>query len=338
VSDQYLWDKSGDVDPEIEELERALAPLRHAPQPLDLDRVPIEPPSWRFRPAFVGLAAALLVGLGIFFYTRRGPDMPPPLAQGSWDVERLEGAPRVGRQALAANGRLSVGQALETDATSRARVNVSDIGMVDVEPNTRVRLVGTSPTEHRLALDRGLISAVVSAPPRLFLVETPAALAVDLGCAYTLEVDDDGGGLLRVTYGFVSLERGDRHSYVPAGAVCRMRPAGPGTPYFADAPAALQAALDTFDFGGQAARALAAVLADARPQDSLTLWHLLARARPDDRAAVYERLAAILPPPAGVTFAGVQRSDAAMLETWREALEPRWWVDGESTKNTKGGR
>jgi hypothetical protein len=116
-----------------------------------------------------------------------------------------------------------------------------------------------------------------------------------------------------------------------------MRPAGPGTPYFADAPAALQAALDTFDFDGLTARTLATVLAEARPRDSLTLWHLLARARPEDRAAVYARLAAILPPPAGVTSDGVRRADAAMLEAWRETLEPRWWADGGSIQ-TKAKR
>ena len=42
------------------------------------------------------------------------------------------------------------------------------------------------------------MSARIWAPPRLFYVNTPSAVAEDLGCAYTLEVDDlgekDSGG------------------------------------------------------------------------------------------------------------------------------------------------
>ena len=44
-----------------------------------------------------------------------------------------------------------------------------------------------------------------------FYVDTPAASAVDLGCVYELEVGDDGGGMLEVIYGWVSLEAGSRH-------------------------------------------------------------------------------------------------------------------------------
>src|SRR5207248_1979033 len=79
---------------------------------------------------------------------------------------------------------------LETDARSRAKVRVADIGWVDVEPRTRVRLVRASAAEHRLELSRGVLHAAVTAVPRLFVVDTPSAVAVDLGCAYTLEVDE----------------------------------------------------------------------------------------------------------------------------------------------------
>ncbi len=218
-----------------------------------------------------------------------------------------------------------MGQWLETDGGSRARVRVGAIGTVDVAPNTRLRLVGTGPREHRLALARGRIGADVLAPPRLFLVETPAALAVDLGCTYTLEVDAAGEGLLRVTRGFVSLEEGARRSYVPAGAVCRMRPGrGPGTPCFADAPEAFRAALDAFDFEGSPGHSLAILLGVARPADGLTLWHLLARVRVPDRGMVYDRLARLVPPPAGVTRGGVMRLDPGELEAWKSALAATW--------------
>src|SRR5437868_2751808 len=85
----------------------------------------------------------------------------------AWDVARLEGAPKVGAERIEGNGRLAVGEWLETDATSRAQINVANIGRVEIEPNSRVRLVETNATEHRLAMTRGGLHATISAPPRL---------------------------------------------------------------------------------------------------------------------------------------------------------------------------
>lgn len=36
MNDDYLWDKSGEPDPQIQELEEILAPLRYQPRPLEL--------------------------------------------------------------------------------------------------------------------------------------------------------------------------------------------------------------------------------------------------------------------------------------------------------------
>ena len=38
-------------------------------------------------------------------------------------------------------GKLQVGEWLQTGAASRARITVGNIGSIEVEPNTRVRLV-----------------------------------------------------------------------------------------------------------------------------------------------------------------------------------------------------
>jgi len=244
----------------------------------------------------------------------------------AWDVARLEGAPKVGAERIEGNGRLAVGEWLETDATSRAQINVANIGRVEIEPNSRVRLVGTSSTEHRLAMERGQLHATISAPPRLFIVETPSAVAVDLGCSYTLEVDKAGRSILHVTTGWVALELKGRESIVPAGAVCVTQPGkGPGTPYFDDASRAFQDALSKLDFQNGGARALSIVLAEAREYDTLTLWHLLSRVTGADRARVYERMAELIPPPQGVTKEGVMKLDKGMLDLWKKGLEWAWF-------------
>jgi hypothetical protein len=272
----------------------------------------VRQPMWAWG---VAAAVALALGVGVFVITR------PPRA--AWEVARVKGG-------QTEKGSISEGEWLQTDASSRARITLSnaiigDIGTVEVEPNTRVRMVASTPGEQRLRLARGEIRASVSAPPRLFFVDTPASTAVDLGCAYTMNADEDGNGLLRVTLGWVSLEWEGRESLVPAGASCQMRPKiGPGTPYFDDASRGLRLALADFDFGKGGDAELDTILAEARVRDTLTLWHLLSRVEPGGRQRVYNRIVALVPLPKGVSPDKALQLDAAVLKLWREELAWKW--------------
>ena len=258
---------------------------------------------------FIGLrwasvcAVVLLVAVGAYWWTRDS-------SGGPWEVaQAADGATR----------RMEIGDWVETEDGSQARIIVGKLGTVDVAPGTRVRLGAVSDSEYRLALARGTISAEIVAPPRLFIVDTPASTVVDLGCAYTVTVGDDGAGELRMTSGWAALEFKGRESLVPAGAICRTRPgAGPGTPYFEDAPAALKQAVDDFDRGDRVAQALDIIIRESRVRDTLTLWHLLARVDEADRVRVYDRIAAFEPPPAGITRSRILTLDADALREWRE--------------------
>ncbi|MGH8459299.1 MAG: hypothetical protein ACRESV_08105, partial [Nevskiales bacterium] len=177
----------------------------------------------------------------------------------------------------------------------------------------------------------GRMRARIWAPPRLFFVETPAALAVDLGCVYTLEVDEAGAGLLRVESGWVQLESESRESVVPAGAVAAMNPgAGPGAPYYPEASEAFKASLMTLDFGPATdhGQALTALLAEARREDSITLLTLLSREGAEARGLIYDRLAVLLPPPAGITREGIVQGNQKMIDSWWTRLgvaSPNKW-------------
>jgi len=287
------------------------------------NNVKVLKPSFRlWRPRFVAIAAIVLLAIGLggaYLFS-------PKLSRTSWEVVSLFGSPRIDSSTISGKGRLAVGQWLETDSSSRAQIAVGSIGQVEIDPNTRVRLLQTRPTEHRLELAQGKMSARIWAPPRLFFVDTPSAVAADLGCAYTLEVNDKGESLLRVTAGWVALQLKDRESMVPAGAACQTRPGvGPGTPYFEDASETFRTALAKFDFE-QAAhdRELPTILNDARPRDAFTVWHLLFRVDGLQREQVYEKLAVLSPPPAGVTREGALRLDQEMLDIWKGNLENSW--------------
>jgi anti-sigma factor RsiW len=271
--------------------------------------------SWRM--AFVAAAIVSVVALISWRLT--------PQRGMRWEVVPLGGSPAVGARHISGVGQVGAGEWIETDSGSRATVSVGRIGSVEIAPNTRVRVVTTRADEHRLALARGEIRARISAPPRLFFVDTAAGTAIDLGCEYTLNTDADGFGLLSVTKGWVSFQSSGLESLVPAGATCPTRPSvGPGIPYFEDAPERLKQALAAFGFEKGGSDALDIVLAESRVRDTLTLWHLLSRVNAGDRARVYDRIAALTPVPAGVSREQALKLDRETLRRWREELAWTW--------------
>lgn len=272
---------------------------------------PVAHPFRRYRlPLAIAATLALAAGLNWF---RSSPIVP------SWAVDSLAGTPQVGRNGITGAARLAVGQWLETDGSSRAKLTVGTIGEVNLEPNSRLRIVNTAVTDHRVELARGTMHALIWAPPRLFFVETPSATAIDLGCAYTLTVDDHGAGILEVTSGYVALEHGGLESIIPAGLMCRTRPGfGPGTPFAVNTAPELRDALAQFDAGDNTA--LPQILTAAAEGDGVTLWHLLTRVPETARSRVFDRLARLHPPPAGVTRPGIIAGDAAMRDLWAETV------------------
>ena len=264
----------------------------------------------------------LLVGGAVYWRLHR-PQMHWEMSR--WDVARLDGAPSVGAKALSGTGRVAAGEWIETDARSRANVKVGEIGFLEVEPNTRVRVVTERSNEHRLALAHGEIHATISAPPRLFFVDTASGTAVDLGCEYALSTDEDGSGFLRVTKGWVSFQWKGLESLVPAGASCRTRAhAGPGVPYFDDAPENFKQAVDGFGFVKSIDGGLGVILSEARVRDTLTLWHLLSRVDVADRARVYDRIGALTPVPAGISRDLALQLDPDTLRRWKDELAWTW--------------
>jgi hypothetical protein len=233
---------------------------------------------------------------------------------GHWEIVRLDGG-----------GRIRAGEMIETDAASNTTIRIGTIGTVELEPNTRLSVVLATPDEHRLNLARGTINAEIIAPPRVFFVETPASTVVDLGCAYTMQVDEAGVGTLRVTSGWASLEWNGRESIVPAGASAHTRPQiGPGTPAFDDASERLREALFAFDFENGGADAVGIVLSESRDRDTLTLWHLLWRVDAALRARVFDRMAALTPLPKGVARDQALALEPETLTLWREELAWTW--------------
>jgi FecR protein len=300
----YLWDRTGEPDPEIERLETLLAPLAHKPG--------IAPVLRTRRPVYIALAiaASVLIVAGAIWMVRQR-------SRPAWTVA---GIPSVTR--------LAKGDTLQTNSTTHASLGMESVGEVDIEPNSRVDVLSVRPDEQRLSLRRGKLEARIWAPPGRFFVNTPSAVTVDLGCAYSLEVRPDGTGLVKVSVGWVAFESDGRESFIPATAACVTRPGkGPGTPWYEDSTEAFQLALERFDAQGDVG-ALDGILGAARARDAITLWHLLRRVPVDRRGQVYDRLVQFITVPPDVTREGVLAGDSKMIDALWDTLDlgnTAWW-------------
>ena len=303
--------------------ELAGAHATSAPRRPSLALRPVRSP-WLVAAAASG---ALILGVGAGAYRQF-------VAPSEWTVVAVGGAPTIDGATLVGDGAIGADEWLVTDAHSSARLAVGRIGMAEVGPESRVRLVRGGLTDHRLVLERGSLHAVIAAPPRLFFVETPSALATDLGCAYTLQVDSLGGSRLHVTAGWVELDQGGRRSLVPAGLVAEVASGrAPGTPYAPEMSPEAVEALRRLDAGTGSEADLTRVLAEmARPdglpvprqRSGITLWHLLQRLDGGQRERVVARLVTLAPPPTEVTMEGIRALDRQMLDRWRRELSPMW--------------
>lgn len=323
----YLWDKSGEPDAHVRHLETMLGRYRFDRPILVTAEVPT---LWWVLRATVLAAAAVVVFAA---YVASIPTFGQPGRE--WLVLARAGQPKVSGTAIIGSGALTAGGVVETDVESRAEIRAGRVGRIDVQPASRVRLLSTAAGAHRLGVDRGRIVARLWSPPFTFGFSTPAAEVFDVGCAFTMDVDDRGTSTVRVTSGWVELERSDRQQLIPEGATAIAEAGKPlGTPFFEDASPAFRQALHALDDASMAPderrRALATLLGDARPRDMYTLLRLNRSLMPQERALLYDRAALLRPPPVGVTRDGVAANDSAMVDAWRRTLGfpevKHWWL------------
>lgn len=82
MNEDYLWDKSGEPDPQIQELEEILGALRYQPTPLKLARS--STPHRRNYLALLAIAATVLIAVvagGLWLQSRTTDASIPPVAE-----------------------------------------------------------------------------------------------------------------------------------------------------------------------------------------------------------------------------------------------------------------
>lgn len=296
MNDQYVWDRTGDPDPEIQRLEELLRPLGDAGTARRPPVATQRPPEAAHRrgprrTTWLTLAAAGLLCIGGLAYYR-------PRNQPGWDSSQ---------------GRVAYGEWITT--RQPVTLNVAAIGRLNIAPQSRLRIESSREGNYRVRLAEGRLDALILAPPREFFVETPTAVTVDLGCAYSLEVTRSGETRVDVRSGWVAFEKNGQEVFIPAGARCRTsRAFGLGVPVYSDASNELIQSVEQFEEKHELA-----LPGGLRAKDGLTLWHLLPRVAPAVRAALFDRFTQLVPN--GVAREKVIAGDRQALDTLWASLE-----------------
>jgi len=339
--DDYLWDHSGQVDPQVARLERLLGAYAH-PETPRRQLVSSVAPSvtalhrgnrrhLRWRAAFAAAAVLMLCAIGTrtWYQQRLHWEAGRP-----WQVVSQQGEVRIDGRNAGPSATLDTTGILETGPATVARLRAAGIGEIALGEGSRLRLVETRSGRHRIELQQGRLWARVWAPPGQFGVGVPGADVIDMGCEFLLDIDAHGNGILTVRSGWVQVDNLRREVLVPQGTRVRLNGGGAaGSPHANDASQAFIAALEAIDgrdgMVNPAGAEVRALIAASRPQDAISLLSLLQAYPRLAEGPMFERMAHLLP--------GVPASRAAweagrieQLNAWWAALPyprlKRWWM------------
>jgi hypothetical protein len=314
--DDYLWEPRGaDPDLTIVALERALAPYRFTPARV----APVHPLRFalrRVRWAPVAAAVAVLAGSSVMLAR---PDRWSIAAEG---LVSLAGSP------VTDDSRLTIGGRLETGAASAATVRLGGLGEVRLGQQTSLELQRADGQGQHYLLRHGELHARIWAKPRFFEVATATVRAIDLGCIYTIRVDERGAGEVVVEFGAVELVAGSARTLVPAGNRATFGTEEPSVPSPTGRTREFREAARALATGrADADDALMTVLAATDGRSSITSWHLLPLVHPSYRSRLLDHLARHAGASPAAHREALLALDPGALDAWREVLEPLWTTE-----------
>jgi hypothetical protein len=236
---------------------------------------------------------------------------------------------------VSGGGSFGVGSPLRVD-NAPATVEIARLGILNAKPGTQLELNTTGPTQHRLTLSRGEIDVRVWAPPGRVGVHTPAGDVIDLGCIFSLAVDEDGAAHLTVHTGWVNLVNTHGNSFVPAGAsASMMAEREPQVPLYDDASDTFKRAVRALESNTEVGdpSSIGTITQEARPRDAITLLLLSSIDGLDrnTRTALLETANKLQPAPTPDAVQRIVNGDAQLFWQWYDSLPlpslKNWWAN-----------
>ncbi len=324
-ANNYLWDRSGHVDPAIAELERILAPLaHHGTLPAQLLARPARSPIRRSR-AFAVAAAVLLAGAALYLAFRptspRGPQ--------SWTIERQSGNVAIADPQPIKGPGGETGQWIETGPDATAQLSGLAGGVVHISPESRVRIFDLGKATQRLELSRGSIYTEQSATGGPIEISTAAGTAtLAPGTVCMISFKQDGRGAVEVKTGTVDFRNDSERTRLASFCTAELAQKGVGTPRSGTASPGFAGALARFDQARSsgdmksAAITLADVLKSAAATDEVSLWNLMWRTDADGRKRILSRARQLGGVVVKVNDDALFSADENAMETWWNIMQP----------------
>jgi hypothetical protein len=149
MKDNYLWDRSGEPDPELQELEEILGTLRYQPRPLEIPVNVRVDRRRRFFPAMAIAAAMALLAilLGLWFSFNRRQAAPRMQARDSQIDNRNTGTPQAAPNQQASPAPVLVKSPVPAGIQKRESPRNLLARNVSRGPRTRIRQPELTPEE-----------------------------------------------------------------------------------------------------------------------------------------------------------------------------------------------
>ena len=253
MNEEYLWDRSGPPDPEIEQLERTLAPLRYRHRTAGCDAR-----RGRATARWLAAAAAVLVAaVAVWQIERPGPQAT------DWQVASSTATARMGRES--ASGLHAAARRAVAAHRTRIRAPVAtpdELGQIDLGPESELRASSTSNALQSRQHARVHLGAARTVRGGYAVgARNRSRLRVHHHSRFQRQRPAEGA------LGWVAFQHARPESFIPGGAACVTRKrARPRHPVLSGrAGGASRSAITGFEKGEPGA--LAAILAAARPRD-----------------------------------------------------------------------
>lgn len=263
-----------------------------------------------FKYSVIGIGTALILYLFYSIFLSGGE---------AWDVKKLNIADSKIAEPF---GKLSENDFLETNAFTRLQIQIPEIGIINLDPDTKI----TRLKSNHIQLLRGSVSANKVGAKQFLTVEVPGAEISDyfLGGQSKISLTDPATTVLTVNDGWSLIKNDNSEALLLPNHSCVVSSkSGLGLPYRNGSSKEFVDAINDFCFNTPGnEETLISILTRADVTNSVTLWNLMKRVNRRQREMVIYTIFGLLgEPPLGITDDGLKTLDPVMLQKLIEEIE-----------------
>lgn len=274
------------------------------------ERSPAEKQALKNRIYFIG-SFAVFVAVVIYLITS---------SSTSWNVSAVTGTTKIGDDIVKGAAGFAPGDAMETFGESYARIEVPDIGTIDVNPFTVLTNVDKKNT---LEIKKGSITANFQNSKNIFHFIIPSANVSDfnLNSSYSITVSDEGISEISVSAGWVDVESDNAEVIIPKYYKVEVsKGKGCGIPFHFSADQEFIDLINELAFRSRET-ILSQIVKRASLKDAVTLWNIFSRVDHEYRKLVYKKLNELVPHPENIEEEKFLQLDEESMLKWLQEIE-----------------